>query len=321
MRVQREYDRMIEMEDNVGADRYPLKDFNNIGKHDVRRLDGLEKASGRAEYTSDIQLPGMLHLKLLTSPYPHAKIVKIDTSKAEALYGVRGLFRWDDPELPEVADLGGHVPSAVKVLSDVAYFEGEPVGAALVADTEEIAEEAVRLIDVEWEERPFLLDPEAALEPGAPLANPENYPENNLEVEHAEGHGDVEKGFSEADHVLEFSASRTLHTYISPERPCGVVRWNGEYPEFWLKHQRPHENKRAISSWFGHIPMNRIELHMPYQGATFGGWTQHPWNQGPMYCAMLLAKRTGRPVKYMFSRRGDFYGGSMDHGKYYYKIG
>ena len=321
MRVQEQYDRMIEMEDNTGADKYPLEEFSNIGKKDVRRLDGLEKASGRAEYTMDVKLPGMLYVRFLTSPYPHAKILAMDTSKAEALYGVRGILRYDDPELPEVADLGGHGPTAVKVLSDVAYFEGEPVGAAVAADSEDIAEEAVRLIKVEWEERPFVLDPEEALKPEAPIAHPEGFPEGNLEVEHVEGHGDVEKGFTEADRVIEFATKRNLHTYISPERPCGVVRWNGDYPEFWLKHQRPHENKRAISSWFGHIPMNRIEMHMLYQGATFGGWTQFYWNQGPMYCSMVLAKRTGRPIKYIFNRREDFYGGSMDEGKYYYKVG
>jgi CO/xanthine dehydrogenase Mo-binding subunit len=321
MRVQEQYDRMMEMEDNVGADKYPLKNFKNIGKRDVKRLDGLEKASGRAEYTSDIQLPGMLHLKFLTSPYPHAKIVNMDTSKAESLYGVRGILRYDDPELPDVADLGGHGPTAVKVLPGIAYFQGEPVGAAVVADSESIADEAVRLIKVEWEERPFILDSEKALETGSPLANPENFPDGNFEVEHVEEHGDVEKGFNDADHVVEFSTYRTQHTYVSPERPCGVVRWNGDYPEFWLKHQRPHENKRAISSWFGHIPMNQIQMHMPYQGATFGGWTQFYWNQGPMYCSMLMSKRTGRPVKYMFSRRDDFYGGSMDEGTYYYKVG
>ncbi|MFO7984891.1 MAG: xanthine dehydrogenase family protein molybdopterin-binding subunit [Desulfatiglandaceae bacterium] len=321
MSVQKEYDRMIEMEDNLGFDKYPLKDFDQIGRTNVRRLDGKEKASGRAEYTMDIQLPGMLYLKFLTSPYPHAEIKHMDTRKAEALPGVRGILRYDDPDLPEVADLGGHGPTAEKPVPKVAYFEGEPVGVAVVADSEGIAEEALRLIQVEWEERPFLLDVEKALETDAPLAHPEIYPENNLEVEHAETHGDVEKGLSEADRVVEFKVTRRLHTYVSPERPCGVVRWNGDYPEFWLKHQRPHENKRAISSWFDHIPMNRVEMHMPYQGGTFGGWTQFPWNQGPMYCAALLSKKTGRPVKYAFERRGDFYGGSMDEGNYHFRVG
>jgi CO/xanthine dehydrogenase Mo-binding subunit len=321
MRVQEEYERMIEMQDNIGADRHPLKDFNVIGKNKIRRLDGLEKASGRARYTMDVQLPGMLHMRFLTSPFPHAKIKNMDTSEAEALPGVRGILRYDDPELPEVADLGGHGPTAVPVLPRVAHFQGQPVGAAVAADTEVLTEEAIRLIRVEWEERPFVLDVEEALKPDAPLANPEDFPKSNLEAEHVEGHGDVEKGFTEAERVIEFKATRRLHTYVSPERPCGVVRWNGDYPEFWQKHQRPHEAKRAIHSWFGQIPMNKIQMYFLYQGATFGGWTQFYWKQGPDYCAALLARRTGRPVKFGFTRREDFYGGSMDEGNYYFKIG
>jgi CO/xanthine dehydrogenase Mo-binding subunit len=319
--VKEEYEKMVEMQDNTGADKYPLQDFNHIGKRQIRRLDGIEKASGRAIYTMDIQLPGMLHMKFLTSPYPNAKIIKLDTSRAEAFPGVRGVLRYDDPGLPEVADLGGHGPTAIKVIPDVARFEGEPVGAAVAADTEAIAEEAVRLIRVEWEQRPFVLTVEEALKPGAPIAHPESCPESNLEVEHVEGHGDLEKGLAAADRVIEFTAKRLLHTYISPERPCGVVRWNGEYPEFWCKHQRPHEAKRTIHSWFGKTPMNRIEMRFPYQGATFGGWTQFYWKQGADYCAAFLAKRTGRPVKFAFSRREDFYGGSMDEGNYYFKVG
>ena len=321
MSVQEEYNRMIEMEDNVGFDKYSLEEFNQIGKKDVRRLDGTEKASGRAEYTMDVQLPGMLYLKFLRSPYPHAEVKSMDTSRAEAFPGVRGVLRCDDPELPEVADLGGHGPTAERAIPSVAHFEGEQVGVAVVADTEDIAEEALRLINVEWEERPFILDVEEALAEDAVLAHPENYPEHNVEVEHAEEHGDVEKGFSQSDRVLEFQVTRRLHTYVSPERPCGVVRWNGDYPEFWLKHQRPHENKRAIASWYENVPMNRVEMHMPYQGATFGGWTQFHWNQGPLYCAAFMSKRTGHPVKYAFDRREDFYGGSMDEGNYYYKVG
>lgn len=321
MRVQDEYNKMIEMQDNVGADKYPPDEFRIIGQRNIRRLDGKEKACGRARYTMDVQLPGMLHMKFLSSPYPHALIKSMDTTKAEALPGVRGVLRYDDPELPEVADLGGHGPTAIPVLPRVAHFEGEPVGAAVAADTESIAEEAVKLIEVDWELRPFVLDPEEALKPDSPIANPEDFPAANLEVEHVEGHGDVERGFAEADRIIEFSATRRLHTYVSPERPCGVVRWNGDYPEFWQKHQRPHEAKRAIHSWFAGIPMNRIQINMLYQGATFGGWTQFYWKQGPDYCAALLARRTGRPVKFAFSRRQDFYGGSMDDGNYYFKVG
>ena len=318
-----EMSKMLELFDNLRADKYPLEKYDSIGKRGVRRLDGYEKASGAAKYTMDVQLPGMLYARFLTSPYPHAEIKSLDTSKAEALPGVRAILRYDDPELPPVADLGGHEPSSEPVLPKVAHFQGQEVGAVVAADSEEIAELALTLIDVEWEERPFVLDPEEALQPDAPLADPESYPDGNLDSQAlgVEEHGDVEKSFAEADKIIEFKFRQGLNTWVGPERPCGVFRWNGEYPEAWVKQQRPHICKRAIASWFGGIPMNRIQIHCLYQGASFGGWSQMPWNMGGHYCAAVLAKRTGRPVKWMFSRREDFYGGEMDEGVYYFKVG
>ncbi len=316
-----EMSKILEQFDNLRADKYPLEEYDNIGKRGIRRIDGYEKASGEAHYTMDVQLPGMLYTRFLTSPYPHAKIKSMDTSKAEALPGVRAVLRYDDPELPPVADLGGHFPSEEPVLPKVAHFQGEEVGAAVAADTEAIAEQALTLIDVVWEERPFVLDVEEALKPDAPLANPEAFPDCNLESENLEEHGDVEQGFRQADKIIEFTARRLLHTWIGPERPCGVFRWNGKYPEFWVKQQRPHVAKRAVASWFGGIPMNKIQMHILYQGASFGGWTQLPWNLGGMYCAAVLARRTRRPVKWTFNRREDFYGGEMDEGLYCFKVG
>jgi CO/xanthine dehydrogenase Mo-binding subunit len=316
--------KIIELMDNLKADKYPLASYIHIGRRGVRRLDGYEKASGKATYTMDVQLPGMLHMRFLTSPYPHAAIKSMDTTRAESLTGVRYVLRHDDPDLSSAADLGGHAPSSVAVLPGVAHFEGEEVGAAVAADTESIAEEALKLIEVEWEQRPFVLDVDKANVPGAPLANPEEYPGGNyynqgiLDVEKL---GDVEKGFAEADMILEFESRRRLHTWIGPERPCGVFKWNGEYPEVWVKQQRPHISKRVVSSWFGGIPMNRITMHCLYQGASFGGWSQVPWNMGGHYCAALVARRTGRPVKWVFTRREDFYGGEMDEGIYRYKVG
>jgi len=312
----------LELLDNLRADKYPLKEYNNIGKRGVRRIDGYEKATGKAEYTRDVQLPGMLYARFLTSPYPHAEIKSMDTSKAEALPGVRYILRYDDPELPPTADLGGHVSSSLPPLPKVAHFQGEEVGAFVAADSEEIAEQALKLIDVEWEERPFVLDPEEALKPDAPLADPEAFPYSNVEDEVVEVElGDVEKGFAGADKVIEFKVTRTANTWVGPESPCGVFRWNGEYPEVWVKQQRPHVSKRAVASWFGGILMSKVQMHCPYQGASFGGWSQMPWNMGGHYCAAVVAKRTGQPVKWLFNRREDFYGGEMDEGVYYFKVG
>ena len=318
-----EKQRMLESFDNKRADPYPLEDYDNIGKRGVRRSDGYEKASGAAKFTLDVQLPGMLYGRFLTSPHPHAEIVSMDTSAAEKLPGVRYVLRYDDPELPEGASLGGHELNSVPPLPRIAHFQGEEVGAFVVADSEEIAEEALRRIRVEWKQRPFFLDPLAAKEPGAPPCNPEDNPGSNLDVRgiYTEGHGDVEKGFTEADKIIEFKYSMGQNTWIGPERPCGVWRWNGEYAEVWVKQQRPHIAKRAISSWFGGIPMKNIDIHCLYQGASFGGWSQMAWNLGGTYCAAVASKQTGRPVKWVFNRREDFYGGEMDTGVFYFKVG
>jgi len=312
---------MLEAFDNKAADLHPLETYEVIGRRDVPRNDGLEKATGAAKYTLDVQLPGMLYGRFLTSPYPHAKILSMDTTEAERLPGVRCVLRYDDPELPEGASLGGHELNSVPALPRVAYFEGEECGAFVAADSEEIAEQALKAIKVEWEQRPFLLDVEKALEPDAPLTMPEEYPESNVHTVYLEGHGDVEQGFAEADKVIEFKWTFGLNTWVGPERPCGVWRWNGDFAEVWTKQQRPHVVKRAVSTWFGGIPMSKIDIHILYQGASFGGWSQMAWNLGGTYCAAVASKRTGRPVKWLFSRREDFYGGNMDAGVFYVKVG
>jgi xanthine dehydrogenase molybdenum-binding subunit len=319
-----ETEKMEEMLDNLRADAHPLREYKEIGRRGPRRIDGIQKAGGSAEYTMDIQLPGMLQMRFLTSPHPHAAIQSMDTRRAEALPGVRAVLRYDDPELPRAADLGGHQPSLEPVIPRIARFQGQEVGAAVAADSEAIAEQALTLIDVEWEERPFVLDPEAALAPDAPLANPEVLPRGNHYNEDLFDvieQGDVKQGFAEADAIIEFDSRRRLHTWAAPERPCGVFRWNGDCAEVWVKQQRPHIAKRAIASWFGGVPMNKIQLHCPYQGASFGGWSQVSWNMAGHYCAAVLARRTGRPVKWTFTRREDFFGGEMDEGFYRFKVG
>ena len=157
-----EMQKITELFDNLKLDKYPLERYEFIGKRGVRRLDGYEKASGKAVYTIDLKLQGMIYAKFLTSPFPNAKIKSMNTGRAEAYPGVRGILRYDDPELPEMANLGGHVPNLVTVLPRFAYFQGEEIGAMIAADTESIAEEALKLIEVEWEERPFVLDEEKA---------------------------------------------------------------------------------------------------------------------------------------------------------------
>ncbi len=312
---------MLESFDNKVADAHPLEEYNVIGKRGVLRKDGREKATGAAIYTIDVKLPGMLHARFLTSSYPHAEIVSMDTSEAEQMPGVRCVLRYDDPDLQEGVAVSGHELNSVAALPRIAHFQGEECGAYVVADTEEIAENALKTIKVEWKQRPFMLDIEKAIEPGAPLTNPEEFPDSNLWMVHNENQGDVEQGFAESDQVIDFKWTFGLNTWVGPERPCGVWRWNGDFAEVWVKQQRPHIAKRAISTWYGGIPMSKIDIHCPYQGASFGGWSQMAWNLAGTYLAGLSSKRTGRPVKWAFNRREDFYGGNMDAGVFYVKVG
>ena len=135
-----EMSKILELFDNLRADKYPLEKYNSIGKRGVRRLDGYEKASGAAKYTMDVQLPGMLYARFLTSPYPSCRNKEHGHQQGRGAAGVRAILRYDDPELPPAADLGGHEPSSEPVLPRVAHFQGEEVGAIVAADSEEIAE-------------------------------------------------------------------------------------------------------------------------------------------------------------------------------------
>ena len=321
-------ERIIAPEHTLRADKYPLEEYRAIGRRGVRRKDGYEKATGSALYTSDVQVPGQLMLRILTCPYPHARIKSMDTSKAAALPGVRALLRYDDPELPERADVSGHFGQAGQphepVLNRVGYWQGMPMAVAIAADTEDIANQALKLVEIEWEERPFNLDPQEALKPGAPLTNPESYPEGNsiLPFMHEARvvHGDPDKGFKEADRIIEFGMRRDQDTWVGPERPNGLFRWNGEYPEVWLKHQRPHLAKRQLAEFF-RLKVSQVTVRCFYQGGTFGGWSQMALNMQPNIIAGILSKRTGKPVKWQFTRREDFCGAGMDNARYHVKAG
>ena len=121
--------RMLDSFDNKFPDRYPLENYDAIGKRGVLRNDGVEKATGAARYTIDVQLPGMLHARFLTSPHPHAEIKSMDTSEAEKMPGVRCILRYDDPELHVGVATGGHELNAELPLPSGAHFQGEECGA------------------------------------------------------------------------------------------------------------------------------------------------------------------------------------------------
>jgi CO/xanthine dehydrogenase Mo-binding subunit len=323
------------------------EEFNTLGKRGMFRKDGIDKASGKGLYTRDIQLPRMLYGRILRSPYPNVKIKGMDTSKAEALPGVQAILRYDDPAVssrraPRAAPLpfGG---ASCLLLGDRAHYEGETVGCVVAAESLDIAEEALKLIDVDWEELPFVLDEEDSLKPGAPIVDDSEPgkpgslpglkgdakkagPANEVVVGQVSctssiEKGDVEKGFTQADKIIKFKARRTYNQAAGAEAVSAVARWNGDYLEVWFHTQTPKALVSELSIFFN-LPATRVTVHCPYQGCMFGAWNwvESQYSSVPPLAA-IIARRTGRPVKLLYDRRDESNIGSMDCGYHYFKVG
>ena len=178
-----EMERIVAPEYPLRADKYPLEAYSAIGRRGIARKDGYEKASGYAVYTTDVQLRGMLWLRILTCPYPHARIKTMDTTRAALLPGVRAVLRYDDPDLPEKADVSGHFGRGVSgyqpVLNAVGYWQGMPMGVAIAAESEEIANEELKLVEIDWEER-LQPGPGGGAQARRASVNPEQFPERQL---------------------------------------------------------------------------------------------------------------------------------------------
>lgn len=270
----------------------------------VTRYDGPDKVCGRAKYTGDIRLPGMIYGKILRSPIPHGMIRRIDVSRARELPGVLDVITGKD--VPEnrygvsPARYDEHVLAKERV-----RYVGDEVAAVAAVDCE-TAERAVELIDVEYEKIPAVFDPEEAMTPGAPAVHPEKprYA-NNVNTRVKWHFGNIEKGFDEADHIREqrFVGNRTYQAPIEPH--ASVARWehHGEKVTLWSATQTPHYVQHMISRVL-EIPQSNIRVIKPAVGGGFGGKAETT----PLeLCAVILAKRTGRPVMMEYSREEMFY--------------
>jgi 4-hydroxybenzoyl-CoA reductase subunit alpha len=258
------------------------------------RVDGLEKVTGDAKYGADYSLPGQLWLKLLRSPQPHARIRSIDTRRALALDGVKGVITGEDFNGwkwgwgPKTRD---ESPLAV----DKVRFYGEGVAAVAAVD-EETAEEACGLIEVEYDVLPGVFDPEEAMKEGAPLVH-EDKP-GNISCEFHMDYGDVDAGFREADLVREdrFETGRVLTGFLEP--PAGIAQWDSSGITLWACKQSPYFPYRQLASCFN-LPLSKVRVIQTFVGGGFGG-TKNDSTVAD-FCAVLLSKRTGRPVKYMYT--------------------
>lgn len=248
-----------------------------IGKS-VTRPDAHDKVTGGKGYPVNVKRPGMLHAKILRSPFPHAKIVSIDTSEAEKLPGVKAVLI--PSEVPTrkftpvyfVPTDTKSMPQDMLIMSDHVRFAGQPV-AAVAATTADIAEQAMDLIEVEYEELPGVFNPDDAMQPGAPQLHEEA--ENNIAVAPQMEMGDVEAGFAEADEIFEgtYSTQRVHTCYLEPRVCVAEYDGRGGYTiDSSMQHLFGLREKLAFVL---EIPESKVTVNKPpYIGGGFGAsWT------------------------------------------------
>jgi CO/xanthine dehydrogenase Mo-binding subunit len=262
----------------------------------VGRIDGYEKVSGRAQYTEDLPLPyGTAFCAILASPYSHALIRSIDASKAESLPGVIAVLTREhldgmDPYLRSGGFGGG--PQALRpfIAIEKVRYDGEAV-AAVAVEAPEIAEQALALIDVVYEEIPSVFNPIPALESGAPLVH--EAIGTNAVGEYVWSWGDVEQGFRESDQIFEdvYSFPSVFHHPMENIGGC-VAEFRGDEIQLLAPIQHMFHGREEIAQLFGLEP-ERVHIRSPYIGGGFGA---KELKQSHLI-ALWLARRTGRPVR------------------------
>lgn len=273
-----------------------MADLEIVGKS-LPRVDGPAKATGAGHYTGDIALPRMLYGRILRSPLPHALIVNIDISKALRVPGVKAVITAEDTPKKKY---GMAKPDEGMLAVDKVRYIGDEV-AALAAENEDAAEEAIQQIDVEYEELPAVFDPEAALEPGAP----DIHPGGNLASRFKYERGDVKQGFKESDLILtgRYQTAMSHQSYMEPRGclasadPSGKITiWGGFSAVFRIR--------QLVASALD-LEENKLRVIQPLCGGSFGGKGS---SSKAAICALLSVK-TGRPVRLLNSRAEEFLAG------------
>ena len=288
-----------------------------VGKPEPK-VDAVKLAKGNPAFTDDVAFRGLLYAKLLLSPHAHARIKRIDASKARALPGVHAVLTYK--ELPRIvfstAGQSDPIPGPLDhfSLDDKVRFVGDRV-AAVAAESPEIAERALELIEVDYEALPAALDPEEAMEPGAPVIHDEPEavniadPQRNLAAKIELQLGDVEAGFAQADHVFEdtYRVQKVQHAMIEPH-VC--ITWWDEDDRLVIRSstQVPFHARRMLAPVLG-LPVKRIRVIKPRIGGGFGGKQEVLIED---LCAHLTIA-TGHPVRLEYTREEEFTAATTRH--------
>lgn len=280
-----------------------------IGKS-LPRVDARGKVTGASPYSGDLSMPGMLHMKMLFAGRPHARVLRVDTSKAEVAPGVVAVYTAKDVPVNEYGlqwqdqpVLCG--PGSTKPGADVVRFVGDQV-AVVVADTEAEAASAVKMIEVEYADLPVVIDAEEAMKPGAPRIH-EHIGDSNICVHYKIRKGNVEDGFARSDVIVEgeYRTPVQEHAYLQPEAGLAYIDEAGLITVV-CGGQWTHEDQHQVAHSLG-MPDEKIRVVYPAIGGAFGG-------REDMSVQIVLALATwklNRPVRIIWSRQESMIG----HGK------
>lgn len=273
-----------------------MTDFSIVGKKTVP-MDYYGKVTGRTMYATDISLPGMLYGKILRSSYPHAKIRKIDTSKAEEIPGVKAVITHKDTP-GNLFGIG--VQDWYILAKDKVRFVGEEI-AAVAAIDEETAERALEQIIVKYEELPAVFEPKEAMRPGAPVVFDGS--SDNISAKVFVERGDVDQAFADADVIVErtFKTSRVHQGYLEPT--AALVEYDRQFSQYvmHIPIQLPYRPRFVYAKALG-VGVEAIRIIVPPMGGGFGGKIECNVH----LIAALLAKKCGRPVRIVNTREEDF---------------
>jgi CO/xanthine dehydrogenase Mo-binding subunit len=315
------------------------KDFRIVGKPNLPGVLSWAQATGVARFGVDYAVPGMLHAKFLRSPYANARIKSVDTTKARAIPGVVDIVTWEDEDMKNLGG-GGRTGPSQGFLSNLSDQEGAEVGVIVVAENEDICEEALRALAVEWEELPFVVDLRKGREPDAPVIRPAapaakaggpggggtggsrgggNNPPKKGNVSYSNmNDGDIEQGFKEADHIIEYDVDTAAFAGHIPN-PLGTVAW-------WFDDPIHGEGKNLQIEGvpWGHdqvAGMNRVAPEKVFQNCMFVGGRYCDWGiRKSQQITPMLARRTDRPVRCVNSRN-DMYDFNLNQRYVHLKVG
>ncbi|MDP6560726.1 MAG: molybdopterin-dependent oxidoreductase [Candidatus Binatia bacterium] len=274
--------------------------FSVVGQK-VNRVEGYDKVTGEARFVADIVLPGMLMGRILRSPFPHARIARIDTSKTEKLPGVRAVVTAEDTIKQ---GWGAFFPDQYPLSVGKARYVGEEVAAVAAVDRD-IAEEAIDLIDIEWEELPAVYDPEEAMKEKAPLIHEDK--KSNIAMTIDVERGDILRAFAESDVIVEDTFESTPQWHCAIETIGSVAEYalSGKFTVY-MNTQTLFMARYRIASALG---LRESDVRV-IQSAVGGGFGGKSCDDNNAIVAALLARKARKPVKIINTREEEFLAGS-----------